>query len=66
MVKNVIKKRFGQHSFTHYEEQQRREDEAVAGDEEDPVNFVDAQGVALLQEHLVSLLMGCPSRPIAA
>ncbi len=66
VVKNVIKRRFGQHTFTHYEEQQRREDEAVAGDEEDPVNFVDAAGLALLQEHLVSLLMGCPSRPIAS
>lgn len=44
-IKNIVKKAYGQHSFTHYEEQKRKEGESIDGDENDPKRFVDAQGL---------------------
>lgn len=48
IVKNIVKKAYGNHSYTHYEEQQRKEGEAVDGDENDPKNYIDANNLQLL------------------
>jgi type IV secretory pathway TrbF-like protein len=41
LIKNIVKKAYGQHDYTHYEEQKRREEESVQGDENDPNTFID-------------------------
>jgi type IV secretory pathway TrbF-like protein len=41
LIKNIIKKAYGQHDYTHYEEQKRREGESIEGDENDPNTFID-------------------------
>ena len=48
IVKNIIKKAYGNHSYTHYEEQKRKEGEAVDGDENDPQNFIDVNSLQVL------------------
>ena len=59
LIKNIIKKAYGQHDFTHYEDQRKREDESVPGDENDPRTFIDLPSLQLIQQHLVNLTMGC-------
>ena len=59
IIKNIIKKAYGNHSYTHYEEQKRREAEAVDGDENDPKHFIDLNNLQLLQQNFVSLAIGC-------
>lgn len=49
LVKNIVKKAYGQHTYTHYEDQKQKEGEAIEGDEGDPKNFIDVQGLQLLQ-----------------
>ncbi len=46
--------------------EKRRESERGLGDKDDPSNWIDDEGLAVLQQHLVSLLMGCPDDKIAA
>jgi len=41
LIKNIIKKAYGQHDYTHYEEQKRKEGESIEGDENDPNTFID-------------------------
>ncbi len=36
------------------------------GDQDDPANWIDDEGRAVLQQHLVGLLMGCPDDKLAA
>jgi hypothetical protein len=48
LIKNIVKKAYGQHSYTHYEEQKRKEDESVAGDDNDPRRYIDLAGLNLL------------------
>lgn len=57
-----------QHNFSRYDQiiAKRKEQEALANDEDDPANLVDDQGLELLQQHLVNLLMGCPDDKISA
>ena len=47
----------------------RREEEQkeqLTNDEDDPSKLIDAEGLAMMQQHLVNLLMGCPDDKIAA
>ena len=41
LIKNIVKKAYGQHDFTHYEEIKRKEGESIQGDENDPNTFID-------------------------
>jgi len=67
LMKNLIKKAYGQHNFTHYDKatQKRNEDEAVAGDEDDPTNFIDQDGDQMMKGNLVQALMGSTDKRIA-
>ena len=54
-----------QHSYTNYDEAKRKFDETISGDpEDDPSTFIDPAGIVILQQNLVPLIMGCPSRLI--
>jgi len=64
MLKNIIKKAYGAHSFTHYEEQKKKDAESIAGDESDPAFWIDQNNLKLLQTNLVNLVMGAQERPI--
>mmetsp|Transcript_31763 Transcript_31763/g.31042 ORF Transcript_31763/g.31042 Transcript_31763/m.31042 type:complete len:175 (-) Transcript_31763:2384-2908(-) len=50
-LKNIIKKIYGQHTYTHY-------DERNAGSEEG--ELIDSEGLQILHTHLVGLMMGSP------
>lgn len=63
-LKNIILKRFGKHSYTHYEEQQRRDGEALHDDNEDPTNAVDSDGLQALQSNLVNMMMASSATPL--
>lgn len=46
-LKNIIKKVYGSHSYTHYDEKQKQEqDEQLAQD--DPANLIDEQAKQVL------------------
>ena len=57
-----------QHQYSHYDAavQRRKEQEQLTNDEDDPANFITPEGLAILQQHLVSLLMGSPEDKLAA
>jgi hypothetical protein len=62
-IKNKVKKAFGQHQYSSYEkEKQQNEPDYVAGSEEDPATHIDADGISILQNHLVGLVMSCPEK----
>ena len=63
-IKNIVKKAYGQHTFTHYEEQQKREGESVAGDESDPQSFIDAASLQQIQTNIVTLAMQCADKSV--
>jgi len=67
ILKNLLKKIYGQHSYSNYDAAiaRRKEQERLANDEDDPSNFIDDQGLQMLQTNLVSLLMGCPDDKIS-
>jgi hypothetical protein len=48
LIKNIVKKAYGQHSYTHYEEQKRKEGESIAGDDNDPRRYIDQAGLNML------------------
>jgi len=63
-IKNIVKKAYGQHTFTHYEEQQKREGESVAGDESDPQSFIDAGSLQQIHTNIVTLAMQCADKSV--
>lgn len=55
-VKNLIKKIYGAHSYTHYDEK-KKEAQGELLPEDDPANLIDDQGRQVLQAQLVEMLM---------
>lgn len=66
LIKNIVKKAYGQHSFTHYEEQKKKEAESIEGDESDPAFYIDANALQCLQANLVNLAIGSTEKLIQA
>ena len=64
MMKNIVKKAYGQHTYTHYDEQKRREAESCPGDESDPANWIDQASLQLLQANLVKLVIQATEKKI--
>jgi hypothetical protein len=59
-LKNTIKKVFGSHSYTHYDEKQKQDGEQLAQD--DPANLIDEQGKQVLMGQLVDFMMQSSSQ----
>ena len=51
-VKNTVKRAFGNHSYTNYDEQKKAEDEEVAKDQ-----IIDEAGKTIMQTQIVDLMM---------
>ena len=64
-MKNKVKKAFGQHQYSTYDENNQKEVDYVEGSEEDPAMHVDGQGTALLQQSLVKLVMTSEEKRIS-
>ena len=48
-IKNKVKKAFGQHQYTSYDEKKEKEGEIIPGSDEDPNTHIDQAGTNLLQ-----------------
>lgn len=56
-LKNTIKKVFGGHSYTHYDEKKQQQDNGELLPQDDPANLMDDQGRQILQAKLVDLML---------